>query len=170
MFAEDLNLFVADFGDPATLAGVEVRGIFDGPHARGDVGMLSMADARPMFTLLTADIPAPVLRWFDPEFDAETPLPDIGPDAVDLRLVVRGLADSVSTDTIDSIYQAGRDAGAVGGKLLGAGGGGFVLFYVEPERQQAVREALKPLVEVRFGVDYAGSKIVVYEPNGLESR
>jgi len=76
----------------ATLAGVEVRGIFDGPHARGDVGMLSMADARPMFTLLTADIPAPVLRWFDPEFDAETPLPDIGPDAVDLRLVVRGLA------------------------------------------------------------------------------
>lgn len=76
----------------ATLAGVEVRGIFDGPHTRGDVGMLSMADARPTFTLLTADIPVLVQRWFDPEFDAETPLPDTSPDAVDLRLVVRGLA------------------------------------------------------------------------------
>jgi len=100
----------------------------------------------------------------------ERDLADIGRLLHESWLLKRGLADNVSTDTIDSIYQAGRDAGAVGGKLLGAGGGGFVLFYVEPERQQAVREALKPLVEVRFGVDYAGSKIVVYEPNGLESR
>ncbi len=76
----------------AALAGVEVRGIFDGPHTRGDVGMLGMADARPTFTLLTAEIPAPVLRWFAPEVDAETPLPDTSPDAADLRLVVRGLA------------------------------------------------------------------------------
>jgi hypothetical protein len=75
----------------ATLAGVEVRGIFAGPHTRGDVGMLGMADARPTFMLLTADIPASLLRWFDPEFDAETPLPDVSPDPVDWRLVVRGL-------------------------------------------------------------------------------
>ena len=77
----------------ATFAGGEqVRGIFDDAHARGDVGMLAMADARPTFTLLTAEIPAPVLRWFAPEVDAETPLPDTRPDAADLRLVVRGLA------------------------------------------------------------------------------
>lgn len=74
------------------VGGEQVHGIFDDPHARGDVGMLSMADARPTFTLLTADIPAPVLRWFAPEVDAETPLPDTSPDAADLRLVVRGLA------------------------------------------------------------------------------
>ena len=76
----------------AALAGVEVHGIFDDAHARGDVGMRGMADARPTFTMLTAEIPAPVLRWFDPEVDAETPLPDTSPDAADLRLVVRGLA------------------------------------------------------------------------------
>jgi len=109
--------------------------------------------------------------------EAQAILGDPGRDLADIGRLLheswclkRGLADTVSSDDIDSIYKAGRDAGAVGGKLLGAGGGGFVLFYVEPERQQAVREALTPLVEVRFGIDYAGSKIVVYEPNGLESR
>jgi D-glycero-alpha-D-manno-heptose-7-phosphate kinase len=79
----------------------------------------------------------------------------------------RDLASGVSTSEVDAIYDAGREAGAVGGKLIGAGGGGFVLFYVEPQHQAAVRERLKNLIEVRFDVDRAGSTVVVYSPNGL---
>ena len=82
----------------------------------------------------------------------------------------RELADNVTTPEIDEIYEAARDAGAVGGKLLGAGGGGFMLLFVEPDKQPAVTERLKNLVRVKFDVDEIGSKIVVYEPNGLENR
>jgi D-glycero-alpha-D-manno-heptose-7-phosphate kinase len=85
-------------------------------------------------------------------------------------LLKRGLADAVSSDRIDEIYQAGRDAGAIGGKLLGAGGGGFMLFYVKPDLQKKVAEKLSPLVNVQFSIDDVGSRIVVYEPNGLQSR
>jgi len=79
----------------------------------------------------------------------------------------RDLASSVSTVAIDDIYQAGREAGAIGGKILGAGGGGFILFFVEPHKQQAVREHLHTLIEVEIGVDRAGSRVVLYEPNGF---
>lgn len=79
----------------------------------------------------------------------------------------RELASGVSTGPIDDIYATAIQAGAVGGKLLGAGGGGFLLFYVEPSRQSALRERLDPLIEVRFDIDRAGSSIVVYSPNGL---
>ncbi len=47
----------------------------------------------------------------------------------------RQISDKVATPFIDDIYQRARDAGAIGGKLLGAGGGGFMLFFVEPEKQ-----------------------------------
>jgi D-glycero-alpha-D-manno-heptose-7-phosphate kinase len=79
----------------------------------------------------------------------------------------RELADSVSTPAIDEIYAAAREAGAVGGKLLGAGGGGFMIFLVEPDRRQQVRERLAKLIHVPIDVDYDGSKIVLYQPNGL---
>jgi len=79
----------------------------------------------------------------------------------------RQLAPGVSTDTIDEIYAAGREAGALGGKLLGAGGGGFILFFVEPERREAVRRALRQLIEVTFDIDQEGSSIVLYRPNGF---
>lgn len=82
----------------------------------------------------------------------------------------RELADSVTTLEIDEIYDAALDAGALGGKLLGAGGGGFVLLFVEPDKQAAVKERLKDLVRVDFGIDDVGSKIVLYEPDGLENR
>lgn len=95
-------------------------------------------------------------------------LRDIGQLLHESWLIKRGLSDAVSNSEIDQIYQAALEAGAVGGKLLGAGGGGFMLFYVEPEHQQAVRERLKPLIQVKFDVDRDGSKIVVYEPEGLE--
>jgi D-glycero-alpha-D-manno-heptose-7-phosphate kinase len=76
----------------------------------------------------------------------------------------REIAEGVSTSAIDEIYEAGMAAGVVGGKLLGAGGGGFVLFYVEPHRQQALRDKLNTLTEVRFDVDRSGSTILVYGP------
>ena len=73
----------------------------------------------------------------------------------------------MSNQKIDDIYEAGRAAGAIGGKLLGAGGGGFMVFIVEPERREAVREKLKDLVHVSLDFDTEGSKIVLYQPNGL---
>jgi D-glycero-alpha-D-manno-heptose-7-phosphate kinase len=82
----------------------------------------------------------------------------------------RDLADAVTTPEIDEIYSAAREAGAVGGKLLGAGGGGFMLFFVEPENQPKVRARLNTLTHVDFDIDTSGSKIVVYEPDGLENR
>jgi D-glycero-alpha-D-manno-heptose-7-phosphate kinase len=82
-------------------------------------------------------------------------------------LLKRELADTVSNTQIDEIYQAGRAAGALGGKLLGAGGGGFMVFLVEPDRRETVRERLKNLIHVEIGFDTEGSKIVLYQPNGL---
>ncbi|OAN46739.1 kinase [Paramagnetospirillum marisnigri] len=98
----------------------------------------------------------------------DRPLDDLGKLLHESWLLKRELADAVSTPEIDEIYQAAMDAGAIGGKLLGAGGGGFMLFYVRPENQAKVRERLKNLIHVDFDVDTSGSKIVVYEPNGLE--
>lgn len=79
----------------------------------------------------------------------------------------RGLASNVSTPEVDAIYAAGRDAGAIGGKLLGAGGGGFMVFFVEPEMRARVRQRLHNLVHVGFDFDMDGSKIVLYQPQGL---
>jgi D-glycero-alpha-D-manno-heptose-7-phosphate kinase len=75
----------------------------------------------------------------------------------------RSLPGSVSNPEIDAHYEAARGAGAVGGKLLGAGGGGFLLFYVEPDRQSAVRTALASLFELPFRFDDSGSRITYYD-------
>ncbi len=83
-------------------------------------------------------------------------------------MLKRELAAGISTPAIDEIYETALAAGALGGKLLGAGGGGFVLLFVEPAKRPAVRQALSRLIEVDFEVEGSGSRIVVYEPNGLE--
>lgn len=72
----------------------------------------------------------------------------------------RQLADTISNPVIEEIYEAGREAGALGGKLLGAGGGGFVLFFVPPEKQKKVRERLKSFEEISVRVNAPGSHIV----------
>ncbi|MBX3606927.1 MAG: kinase [Piscinibacter sp.] len=82
-------------------------------------------------------------------------------------LAKKQLSDKVSTEAIDQIYQTARDAGAVGGKILGAGGGGFLLLFVKPENQPRVREALKDLIHVPFNFEESGSRVVLYQPNGL---
>jgi D-glycero-alpha-D-manno-heptose-7-phosphate kinase len=78
--------------------------------------------------------------------------------------IKRTLTQKISNGNIDEIYEAGLDAGALGGKLLGAGGGGFMLFFVPPERRQALRMRLKKLLCVPFTFSSKGSDVVVYEP------
>ena len=78
--------------------------------------------------------------------------------------IKRTLTQKISNASIDEIYEAGISAGALGGKLLGAGGGGFMLFYVSPERREALRMRLKKLLCVPFGFSNRGSHVVVYEP------
>ena len=80
----------------------------------------------------------------------------------------RSLSAKVSTPYIDEIYEAGIKSGAIGGKILGAGGGGFILFFAKPENHKNILSQLKDLVHVSFRFDNIGSKIVVYEPNGFK--
>ena len=72
----------------------------------------------------------------------------------------RGLSSVISNNRIDEIYNAGLSAGALGGKLLGAGAGGFILFYAAPEAQQKIRVALNDLLYVPFRFEGGGSKIL----------
>ncbi|MBI3601321.1 MAG: kinase [Candidatus Omnitrophica bacterium] len=77
----------------------------------------------------------------------------------------RTLSDKISTAHIDELYEGAIRAGAIGGKLLGAGGGGFVLLFVEPQRKPKVREALKNLLEVPIKFENLGSQIIFYQPD-----
>ncbi|MCL2330848.1 MAG: GHMP kinase [Phycisphaerae bacterium] len=72
----------------------------------------------------------------------------------------RNLHGDVSTDTIDAMYHHAREAGALGGKILGAGGGGFMLLFVPPERQAKVRSALAGYYEIEFKLNAPGTQIV----------
>ena len=80
----------------------------------------------------------------------------------------RGLSDGISTGAIDDVYAAAMKAGACGGKLLGAGGGGFLLFFVEKERQAVVREALRDLLYVPFQFETGGPQVVHYTAEDYE--
>jgi len=79
-------------------------------------------------------------------------------------MIKRSLTDKISTSQVDKIYETAMQAGALGGKLLGAGGGGFILFFVEPEFQPMVKEKLKDLLHVPFKFDTLGSQIIYYAP------
>ena len=71
------------------------------------------------------------------------------------------LASQISNGAIDEMYQTARRAGALGGKITGAGGGGFLLLYCLPERREAVRDALKPLQELPFQLERDGTKVIL---------
>lgn len=70
----------------------------------------------------------------------------------------------ISTGSIDELYQKAMEAGALGGKLLGAGGGGFLLFYVQEERQEAVSRAMGDLMRVPFAFEDGGTRVIHYTP------
>lgn len=79
-------------------------------------------------------------------------------------MLKRSLTERVSDQTIDAIYETARKAGAIGGKLLGAGGGGFMLLLVKPEQQETVKLALNDLLHVPFRFESVGSQIIHYDP------
>lgn len=76
----------------------------------------------------------------------------------------RQTGKSVSTSNIDNLYDKGISAGALGGKLLGAGGGGFLVFYVTPEKQAAVKEAMEDLLYIPFKFEDSGTQVIYYGP------
>jgi len=78
--------------------------------------------------------------------------------------IKKTLSNKISNSEIDKIYKKGLEAGAIGGKLLGAGGGGFMIFFVPPKNQPQVRKVLKGLLEVPFNFESEGSQIIYYNP------
>ncbi len=76
----------------------------------------------------------------------------------------------ISTDHIDRLYEKGIEAGALGGKLLGAGGGGFLIFYVQPEYQESVRKAMDGLMHIPFEFENGGTRVIHYTPESYEPR
>lgn len=94
------------------------------------------------------------------ELGADAPAERVGEYLHENWLLKRRLADGVSDEQIDGWYESARAAGAIGGKLLGAGGGGFLLFYVPRERHDAVRSALRELRELPIRIDHHGSRII----------
>ena len=82
--------------------------------------------------------------------------------------IKRKTGNTVSTNSIDELYDKGLKAGALGGKLLGAGGGGFLVFYVQPERQDAVRLAMRDLMHIPFAFEDGGTRVIHYSPETYE--
>ncbi len=80
-------------------------------------------------------------------------------------LLKKSLTSKISNPVIDDIYQTGLSAGAIGGKLLGAGGGGFMLFFAPPELHSKLKLKLKKLVQVPFEFENSGSQIIYYSPS-----
>lgn len=84
--------------------------------------------------------------------------------------IKRTLTQKITNSNLDEIYEAGRSAGALGGKILGAGGGGFMLFFVPPERRQDLRMRLRKLLCVPFAFSNRGSHVAVYEPEEVYDK
>lgn len=78
-------------------------------------------------------------------------------------MMKKSLTEEISTTGIDKNYLSARNAGAIGGKILGAGGGGFLLFFVEQDKQEAVARALPELSHINMGFDSSGSRITYYD-------
>ena len=109
--------------------------------------------------------------------DAERVLEDIHSDLDDFGRLLdltwrlkRQTGGAITTNYIDNLYEKGINAGALGGKLLGAGGGGFLVFYVEPEKKAAVKEAMNDLLHVPFQFEDSGTRVIHYSPEMFEPR
>ena len=75
-------------------------------------------------------------------------------------LAKRSLSANISNSEVDALYDEARAAGAIGGKLVGAGGGGFFLLFVPPSKQPNVRERLNTLIQVPFKFEVSGSQVI----------
>ena len=96
-----------------------------------------------------------------------TPIDEFGKLLHRAWISKRSLSGKITNSKIDELYSAAIKAGAIGGKVLGAGSGGFVLFFVRPENQDKVRAVLANLTYVPFNFENTGSKIVLSQPNGF---
>lgn len=109
--------------------------------------------------------------------DAENVLEDRNSDLDDFGYLLdktwrlkRQTGRAITTNSIDELYERGISAGALGGKLLGAGGGGFLLFYVRPEKRKSVIEAMKNLLFVPFCFEDNGTQVIHYSPEIFSLR
>ena len=107
--------------------------------------------------------------------DAEAVLEDKHSDLDDFGRLLdatwrlkRQTGGAITTNSIDALYEKGIEAGALGGKLLGAGGGGFLVFYVQPEKKEAVKTAMKDLMYVPFRFEDGGTQVIHYTPEMYE--
>ena len=96
--------------------------------------------------------------------NSDTNIDEFGALLNDTWNMKRGLSDKVSNSDIDQMYELGLKNGAIGGKLLGAGGGGFMLFFVRPENKKAFMKAMGNHVFVPFKFDNSGSQVIYYMP------
>lgn len=96
--------------------------------------------------------------------DKDTDLDDFGRLLDHTWKLKKQTGAKISTNSIDEYYDRGIKGGALGGKLLGAGGGGFLVFYVQPEKQEAVREAMKDLMYIPFEFENGGTRVIHYTP------
>ncbi|MBQ9801546.1 MAG: kinase [Clostridia bacterium] len=102
--------------------------------------------------------------------DKNAPLAEFGRLLDHTWKLKRGTSSAISTEGIDALYAKAIAAGATGGKLLGAGGGGFLVFYVEPDKQASVKAALSSLLCVPFRFENGGTRVIHYTPEAYEPR
>lgn len=102
--------------------------------------------------------------------DKNTPLNEFGKLLDTTWKLKRGTGAKVSNGSIDDLYNTAIKAGAVGGKLLGAGGGGFLLFYCEKEKQPLLIKALEKLMVVPFNFETGGARVLYYAPQEYSPR
>lgn len=96
-------------------------------------------------------------------------LDDFGVLLHDSWMLKRSLTSDISSSLIDNIYETAIKHGALGGKILGAGGGGFMLFFAPPEKQKDIKKALQNLIHVPFKFDDQGSQTILYNPKQYHS-
>lgn len=99
---------------------------------------------------------------------SDSDIKDFGKLLHETWMIKRNLTKKITTPTIDKIYKDALSAGAIGGKLLGAGGGGCILFFVEPKNHEKVRRKLKNLLYIPFRLENLGTQIIYYSRDGEE--
>ncbi|MBQ8246556.1 MAG: kinase [Lachnospiraceae bacterium] len=101
--------------------------------------------------------------------DKDRDLDDFGRLLDETWRIKRKTGSAITTNNIDILYEKGIKAGALGGKLLGAGGGGFLIFYVQPHKQEEVKKVMSDLLNIPFKFENEGTKVLYYGPENYEN-